>query len=195
MVNMAPQDTREKLIAAGLDLFYQHGFHALGLDRILDAVGTTKTTFYKYFESKEALALACIERRDESWRKRLPQLLRERGGEDPIDQLRAVWSVWRDWFDNINFNGCLFIHACSEFPDPNDPCHQAAWANVDALRDIVRDLAEQAGLSDPDSFAQEYGLLMQGAIIMEVIDRRNTAADTAGRVGEMLIERYRVLSA
>lgn len=192
---MAPQDTREKLIAAGLDLFYQHGFHALGLDRILDAVGTTKTTFYKYFESKEALALACIERRDEQWRKRVPQLLRERGGEDPINQLRAVWSVWRDWFDNIHFNGCLFIHACSEFPDPNDPCHQAAWANVDALRDIVRDLAEQAGLSDPDSFAQEYGLLMQGAIIMEVIDRRNTAADTAGRVGEMLIERYRVLSA
>lgn len=195
MVNMAPQDTREKLIAAGLDLFYQHGFHALGLDRILEAVGTTKTTFYKYFESKEALALACIERRDEGWRKRLPQFLRERGGEDPINQLRAVWSVWRDWFDNIHFNGCLFIHACSEFPDPNDPCHQAAWANVDALRDIVRDLAEQAGLSDPDSFAQEYGLLMQGAIIMEVIDRRNTAADTAGRVGEMLIERYRVVSA
>lgn len=195
MITMAPQDTREKLIAAGLDLFYQHGFHALGLDRILDAVGTTKTTFYKYFESKEALALACIERRDESWRKRLPQLLRERGGEDPIDQLRAVWSVWRDWFDDIHFNGCLFIHACSEFPDPNDPCHQAAWANVDALRGIVRDLAEQAGLNDPEAFAQEYGLLMQGAIIMEVIDRRNTAADTAGRVGEMLIERYRVVSA
>ena len=195
MVIMAPQDTREKLIAAGLDLFYQHGFHALGLDRILDEVGTTKTTFYKYFESKEALALACIERRDEGWRKRLPQLLRERGGEDPIDQLKEVWSVWRDWFDNIHFNGCLFIHACSEFPDPNDPCHQAAWANVDALRDIVRDLARQAGLSDPDVFAQEYGLLMQGAIIMEVIDRRNTAADTAGRVGEMLIDRYRVLSA
>ena len=195
MVNMAPQDTREKLIAAGLDLFYQHGFHALGLDRILDAVGTTKTTFYKYFESKEALALACIERRDEGWRKRLPQLLRERGGEDPINQLRAVWGVWRDWFDDIHFNGCLFIHACSEFPDPNDPCHQAAWANVDALRGIVRDLAQQAGLSDPDAFAQEYGLLMQGAIIMEVIDRRNTAADTAGRVGEMLIERYRVVTA
>ena len=195
MVMMASQDTREKLIAAGLDLFYQHGFHALGLDRILDEVGTTKTTFYKYFESKEALALACIERRDEGWRKRLPQLLRERGGEDPVDQLKEVWSVWRDWFDNIHFNGCLFIHACSEFPDPNDPCHQAAWANVDALRDIVRDLAQQAGLSDPYAFAQEYGLLMQGAIIMEVIDRRNTAADTAGRVGEMLIDRYRVLSA
>lgn len=192
---MVPQDTREKLIAAGLDLFYKHGFHALGLDRILDAVGTTKTTFYKYFESKEALALACIQRRDEGWRQRLPQLLRERGGEDPVEQLRAVWGVWRDWFDSIHFNGCLFIHDCSEFPDPNDPCHQAAWANVDALRGIVRDLAQRAGLSDPDAFAQEYGLLMQGAIIMEVIDRRNSAAATAAGIGEMLIERYRVMSA
>lgn len=192
---MNEQNTREKLIAAGLDLFYQHGFHALGLDRILDEVGTTKTTFYKYFESKEALALACIQRRDESWRKRLPQLLRERAGDDPIDQLREVWGVWRDWFNNIHFNGCLFIHACSEFPDPNDPCHQAAWANVDSLRGIVRGLAEQAGLTDPDAFAQEYGLLMQGAIIMEVIDRRNTAADTAARVGELLIDRYRIAAA
>ncbi len=183
--------TREKLIAAGLDMFYKHGFHALGLDRILSEVGTTKTTFYKYFESKEALALACIQRRDEGWRKRLPELLRERAGDDPIEQLREIWSVWRDWFDNIAFNGCLFIHACSEFPDPNDPCHQAAWDNVDALREIVRDLAARAGLSDPDAFAQEYGLLMQGAIIMEVIDRRGAAAQTAGRIGEMLISRYR----
>lgn len=195
MVHMAPLDTREKLIRAGLDLFYKQGFHATGLDQIIEQVGTTKTTFYKYFESKDALALACIQRRDEGWRTKLPQLLKERGGEDPIAQLREVWSVWRDWFSNIAFNGCLFIHACSEFPDPNDPCHQAAWANVDALRDIVRSLATEAGLSDPDTFAQEYGLLMQGAIIMEVIDRRETAADTAGRIGEMLIERYRVLSA
>ena len=49
-------DTRERLIAAGLDLFYQHGFHATALDRILAEVGTTKTTFYKYFESKDELA-------------------------------------------------------------------------------------------------------------------------------------------
>jgi len=187
---MKPSNTRENLIAAGLDLFYQHGFHALGLDRILQEVGTTKTTFYKYFESKEALALACIERRDESWRKRLPELLQERAGDDPIDQLCEIWALWRDWFDNITFNGCLFIHACSEFPDPNDPCHQAAWKNVDGLRTIVHDLAIRAGLNTPETFAQEFGLLMQGAIIMEVIDRQNTAADTAGRIGNMLIEKY-----
>lgn len=182
-------DTRERLISAGLHLFYQRGFHATGLDQVLTQVGTTKTTFYKYFESKEDLALACIKRRDERWRARLPQLLRERAGPDPIDQLREVWGVWRDWFSDIAFNGCLFIHACSEFPDPRDPCHVAARANVDALRGIVRGLAEEGGLDDPAGFAHQFGLLMQGAIIYEVIDREGNAAQTAARIGELLIER------
>ncbi|USO00274.1 MAG: TetR/AcrR family transcriptional regulator [Phycisphaeraceae bacterium] len=186
---MQQTDTRERLIAAGLDLFYQQGFHATGLDQILAEVGTTKTTFYKYFESKEALALACIQRRDEGWRAKLPRLLRERGGDDPLDQLREVWGVWRDWFSDIAFNGCLFIHACSEFPNPNDDCHIAARANVNALREIVRGLAEAGGLDHPEEFARQFGLLMQGAIIYEVIDREGTAARTAAEVGEMLIER------
>lgn len=183
-------DTRERLIAAGLDLFYRQGFHATGLDQILAQVGTTKTTFYKYFDSKEALALACIQRRDERWRILLPRMLRERAGPEPVAQLCEIWGVWREWFEDIQFNGCLFIHACSEFPNPSDPCHKAAWSNVDALRDMVQDLAEQSGLHDPVAFAEEYMLVMQGAIIMEVIDRRGIAAATAQRVGEALIERH-----
>ncbi|MEM1185920.1 MAG: TetR/AcrR family transcriptional regulator [Planctomycetota bacterium] len=184
-----PSGTRERLIGTGLDLFYKQGFHATGLDQILTEVGTTKTTFYKYFESKEALALACIQRRDEGWRARLPQLLAERAGTDPLAQLREIWGVWSDWFGDIEFNGCIFIHACSEFPDSNDPCHVAARANVDALRDMVRDLAERAGLIDPLGFSEEFGLLMQGAIVVEVIDREGRAAATASRMGEKLIER------
>ena len=180
---------RERLIAAGLDLFYRRGFHATGLDQILEAVGTTKTTFYNHFESKETLALACIQRRDERWRVRLPALRIERAGPDPLDQLREVWGVWRDWFSDIAFNGCLFIHACSEFPDPRDPCHIAARANVEALRGIVRDLAERSGLEDPEGFARRFGLLMQGAIVYEVIDREGTAAQTAAEIAELLIER------
>ena len=183
-------DTRERLVAAGLDLFYQQGFHATGLDQILTQVGTTKTTFYKYFESKEDLALACIQRRDERWRIRLPAMLRERAGDDPIARLCEIWGVWRDWFDDIQFNGCLFIHACSEFPNPSDPCHKAAWSNVDALREMVRLLAEEAGLEAPEAFAAQYMLVMQGAIIMEVIDRQGVAARTAQLVGEALIERH-----
>jgi AcrR family transcriptional regulator len=179
--------TRERLIEAGLDLFYKHGFHAVGLDQIIQKVGTTKTTFYRHFESKEDLALACVQARDASWRERFPRLLRERAGDDPIAQLYEVFDLWRDWFSNIHFNGCLFIHACSEFPSPYDPCHVAARGNINALRDIIADLARQADLEDPEGFAEQYKLLMEGAIIVEVIDRENQAAETAASVARVLI--------
>ncbi|RJP42511.1 MAG: TetR/AcrR family transcriptional regulator [Phycisphaerales bacterium] len=182
-------DMKERLIDAGLDLFYQQGFHAAGLDQIIAAVGTTKTTFYNHFESKEALALACIQKRDARWRKRFPALLRERAGDDPVNQLYEVFNLWQDWFSDIHFNGCLFIHACSEFPNPNDPCHVAARGNVLALRAIVAGLADQAGIEDPDRFAEQYSLLMQGSVVLEVIDRQNRAAPIAAEVADALIQR------
>lgn len=187
---MSAPTMRERLVAAGLDLFYQHGFHAVGLDRVLMEVNTTKTTFYKYFESKDALALACIQHRDARWRLKFPALLRERAGEDPIARLREVFNVWRDWFSDIHFNGCLFIHACSEFPSPNDPCHIAARDNVQAIRGIICGLAEEAGLIDPVEFTRRFSLLMQGSIVLEVIDRENKAASTAADIADLLIERH-----
>lgn len=182
------ESTRDRLISVGLDLFYQHGFHAVGLDRIIDRAETTKTTLYKYFESKEELALACIRARDARWRTRFPELLRERAGEDPVAQLLEVFGLWKDWFSDIHFNGCLFIHACSEFPSPNDPCHMAARENVEALRRVVEGLAEAAGVENAGEFADQFKLLMQGAIVIEVIDRENRAAETAERLAKLLIE-------
>lgn len=179
----------DRLILVGLNLFYQNGFHAVALDQIIRAVGTTKTSFYNHFESKEALAEACIEFRDRRWREKFPRLLRERAGDDPLAQLRAVFDVWRDWFSNVQFNGCLFIHACSEFPSTHHPCHKAARENVLALRDTIADLADEAGLVDPDGFADRYSLLMQGAIVTEVIHREHAAADMAAAIADVLIER------
>lgn len=180
---------REKLIDAAMNLIYKHGYHAIGIDQIITAVRTTKTTFYNHFESKEDVALACILKRDARWRVRFPELLREKAGDDPLERLRAVFDVWQDWFDNIHFNGCAFIHACSEFPSPHDPIHKAAKANLDALIVHIRELATFAGARDPASFAEQFKIIMQSAIIVEVIDRKNEAATTAARLAEALIER------
>ncbi len=179
---------RDRLVDCGLDLFYKQGFHATALDQILEAAEVSKTTFYKHFESKDELALVCITRRDESWRERFPKLLLERAGADPIDRLREVFALWQEWFDNIHFNGCLFIHACSEFPNRNDPCHAAAAGSVNAIRDVIAGLAEEAGFGDPDGFAERYKLLMQGAVVVEIIDRDGDAARTAASVASVLIE-------
>ncbi|HXE52309.1 MAG TPA: TetR/AcrR family transcriptional regulator [Tepidisphaeraceae bacterium] len=60
-----PKTGRERLVAAAIELFYRHGFAAVGIDRVISAAGVTKTTFYKHFEGKDELMVAAVHRRDE----------------------------------------------------------------------------------------------------------------------------------
>lgn len=52
------QRTRAALIDAGLDLFLAHGYEATGVDQIAAAVEVSSRTFFRYFASKEDIALA-----------------------------------------------------------------------------------------------------------------------------------------
>ncbi|MCE0537570.1 TetR family transcriptional regulator [Kineosporia rhizophila] len=49
--------TREVLVGTGLDLFTRRGFGAVTLDELCAATDTSKRTFFRYFASKEDLAL------------------------------------------------------------------------------------------------------------------------------------------
>ncbi len=40
-----PKTGRARLVHAAIELFYSHGFHAVGIDQVLAAAGVTKTTF------------------------------------------------------------------------------------------------------------------------------------------------------
>ena len=55
--------TAARLVAAAVELFYRHGFAAVGVDRVVEFAGVTKTTFYKHFESKDDLLLTAFRER------------------------------------------------------------------------------------------------------------------------------------
>ncbi|KAA5834525.1 TetR family transcriptional regulator [Saccharopolyspora hirsuta] len=52
------QRTRAALIDAGLDLFLANGYEATNVDEIAAAVEVSSRTFFRYFASKEDIALA-----------------------------------------------------------------------------------------------------------------------------------------
>ena len=179
------RNARDRLLDKAIDLFYYHGFHAIGLDRIIAETGVTKTTFYKHFESKEDLLVAAVERRD-AWEKQAwCNAMVTRAGNDPRGQLLALFDVIDDWFNAPDFGGCIFINAAAEFPDPRDPVHQAAARYKTQSRDSFLQLARAAGLTEPATFADLYTALLEGALILRQVHQRNDAA----RVVRPLIER------
>ncbi len=57
------QETRDALHRAALRLFAEKGYHGTRIAEIADAAGVSESTFFRYFESKEGVALEGMRRR------------------------------------------------------------------------------------------------------------------------------------
>ncbi|HEX8523622.1 MAG TPA: TetR/AcrR family transcriptional regulator [Tepidisphaeraceae bacterium] len=189
-VSITPGNARERLIDRAIDLFYLHGFNAVGIDQIIKEAGVTKTTFYKHFESKDDLVVQAVKRRDRWEAESLDRALRAAAGDDPRARLLAVFDVMHTWFNSPDFRGCMFINAGAEFPNRHDPVHQAAADYKHASRDKWRDLASQAGAMDPETFADRFALLVEGTLILRQVHDRNDAALVAKHMAQMLVDGF-----
>jgi AcrR family transcriptional regulator len=174
-----PQSTRDRLVHAALNLYYEHGIHAVGIDRIVAEVGVTKTTFYNHFECKDDLTIAAIRLRDQWEHDTFSRQVAEQAGPDPGAQLLAMFDVLDAWFNNPEYKGCLFLAACQEYPSFTDPIHIAARQHYAAGRDGIEQLAQASGVAAPAALADEWILLIQGAISMRQVAGDNDAARKA----------------
>lgn len=182
--------TRQRLISAAHELFYTDGFHSVGLDRILGEVGVTKTTFYNHFQSKEDLVLEVLRHHDRWWRDTFLHMLRESGGETARGQLLAIFDILEELFTGTDYNGCIFINVAVEFPLRHDPAHVAAAHHKQAMEEIVRELAREAGAKQPKLLAEEITLLMEGAYVTAHVTGEMRFAEVGKRVLKMLVERH-----
>lgn len=66
-----PTDTRDRLLAAAIDLIWTHSFGSVGVDQICAQAGVHKGSFYHFFPSKTDLVLAAYEAHWESIRPEL----------------------------------------------------------------------------------------------------------------------------
>ena len=58
---MPKPNHRDKILNAGLEVFYEHGFHASGVQDVVNHAGVPKGSFYNHFKSKEALGLEVLD--------------------------------------------------------------------------------------------------------------------------------------
>jgi AcrR family transcriptional regulator len=183
-----PEQGAGRLVGVAMHLFYRHGINAVGLDWILAEAGVSKTTFYKHFRSKDELVVRALEARDAwetgAWREAVRLLV----GEAPERQLIGLVDVLDILFNEPAFLGCQFINAAAEFPNPDDAIHRAAAAHKRANREWVRELAEAAGVQDPDGFADSYTVLFEGALVLRQVHDRDDAARAVRPLIEELLK-------
>lgn len=186
------QATRERLVEAAVTRFYRDGFRNVGIDQILTDVGISKTAFYKHFECKDDLMLAALEQQNVWLQSTFRDMIRERGGESAIGQLRAVLDVVETIIESDGFHGCIFVNAAMEFPLPHEPAHVAAAENRQAIEAIICEIATDAGAADPRALAQELCLVCEGAYVTRQVTGNPRTIDIARRLAERVIAAHHV---
>lgn len=104
---------KEDVLNTALRLFNEHGYHAVGVDRICDEAQVSKMTLYKYFPNKNLLIEAVLKQRHQEFVSSLEDHLRTK--DTPTDKLNGLFEWHMRWFASDSFYGCMFIKAASEF--------------------------------------------------------------------------------
>lgn len=178
---------RDELVRRALEIFYQNGFHATGMDMLAMESGVSKTSMYKHFRTKEDLILAVLRLRDENFRNWLFRRMAELG-DTPTQKLLAMYDALGEWFGEQGFRGCMFIKASAEYQDPDHAIHVQSAEHKRLLLDHVSALTEAAGLAMPQDLARQLLLLKEGAIVMAVLGRGQDAASDAKHAAKRLID-------
>lgn len=180
---------RERVVRAAYTLFSRHGTRAVGVDAVIGAAGVAKMTLYRNFASKEELTLAFLQRRETLWTHGWVQAESQHRGDTPAQRLLAIFEIFGEWFSQPDFEGCSFITALLEVTNQDSPVRQASVQHLANIRSYLGELAAQAGVADPDSFARQWHILMKGSIIAAAEGDTHAAA-RARELGVLLLQRH-----
>lgn len=158
--------TKEKILASTIKLMLAQGFTATSVDEIIEDAGTTKGSFFHFFESKEALAEAALNRYVGSQVQKF-ESAPFRKEKDPrkrvLGRIDASIALFKD---RSLPKSCLLGNFSQELATTNSK-FQALCGKMFSLasKEFARDL-RAAGCKSPESLANMYHSIIQGSLVL-----------------------------
>jgi AcrR family transcriptional regulator len=187
------RSARDRLLDTASELFYRDGYHAVGIDTIVERSGVAKMTLYRHFPSKDDLIAAHLERAHAEFSAWLEGHIAEI--QDPKAKLVAAFEATAELATSPHCLGCTFQAAASEFPELEHKGHQAALDHKRRVLERLGSLARDAGLRHPDDLAGQLLMLMDGAwVAARMFGPRNHAATVAEAARALIDSHLRLAS-
>lgn len=155
-------EAQAQILEAVDELFYREGARAVGVEAVVNKAGLSKMALYRQFESKEALLMHYLERRDvEFW-----DYINNSLDQHPGDARAALKQIYIDLAARAirpAYRGCPFVNIAAEFPDREHPARRFVAENKARVIEKLRTLSAAAGAADPNALAAALALLLEGA--------------------------------
>ncbi|MFK4868205.1 TetR/AcrR family transcriptional regulator [Streptomyces sp. CSMPJR101] len=167
-------DAKNKILTAARSLLEHRGYSALGVAEICKTAEVPKGSFYYFFESKEALALAVI---DEQWaaeRRDWEGILR--GDAAPLERLKQLFEATENRQRNGQETcgvvaGCMFGNLSLEMSNQTDAVRERLQQIFEDQVDMVEaTITEALGrgeieVADPREAARSVVAQLEGQVL------------------------------
>lgn len=161
MKRLEKSDPRERILSVADRLFYAEGVRATGTEKIMSVAEVAKATFYRHFESKDALVLAYLENRDQALWDYLSQ-------PAPPKNLREALTKFEQMANWPEIIGCPFLRIASEFPDPAHPFHRLAIEHQNKIAEYLAELLKPFAV-DKRAAASAILSVIDGALSLRML--------------------------
>ncbi|HEX6354058.1 TetR/AcrR family transcriptional regulator [Actinophytocola sp.] len=158
--SLDPAHTRATILDAATDLFYARGLDGIGVAELCTTIGVSKETLYRHFGAKDKLVQAVLESRSDKVTRWLRSAA-ESAGDDPFDQLAAVFDALAGWHAEPTFRGCAILNAAAQ--QHEGPPRAVARRHLDRRLELLTDIARRAGVTDPTTVGRQLLTLVSGA--------------------------------
>lgn len=182
-------DLHQRIIQKAYPLYLQNAVHDITRQQVETAALVTAAQFDAEFESLDALAAECLDLREREWTIGIVRAGAMARADDPEGRLLAIFDVFDEWFHRDDYEACTFVNVLLEMGKAH-PLGRASAEHLGYIRDLIAEIAEEAGLREPEEFAFSWHLLMKGAII-NAVEGDGRAALRAKEMGRDLIARFR----
>ena len=170
-----PSEARERLLRTASGLFYAKGIHAVGIDEILSRAQVTRATFYRHFPSKDDLIVQYIRTADRGIRDAVAAATDTPTSAD--SSVRALADFVANQIKTAGFRGCAFLNAAAEYPDVDDPIHQAILAHRSWFHETVLNAFDRVTDRAPLA-AVHFVMLRDGAFVEGCLADPDTVTKT-----------------
>lgn len=171
--------TREQILRVAARLIQERGYHRTAVEDILREAGTGKGNFYHYFESKEALGYAILDRIVEDVTARILTPSFDDGAGTPLEQVaRFLDAFVQAQRGRPGLWGCPFGNLAAELADAHEGFRRRLIEIFEGWR--VR-LAEALGRAratgslrpdaDPDRLARFLVAGLEGAVLLTKLEK------------------------
>jgi AcrR family transcriptional regulator len=179
-----PERTRATILEAATPVLYERGLDGIGVAELCARIGISKETLYRHFGTKDALVEAVLEVRSDRVMSWLAGAVAA-AGEDPADQLSAVFDALQQWYDEPVFRGCAMLNAAAQ--------HHVKGVRAITARhlgrylELLTGIASRAGAADPHLLGRQLLILVEGTTLVAAHHSAVGAGDHARRAALTLL--------